>query len=180
MNCWKLCSGLLYSWGSAVLPVLLLWGHFLPQRPFDSFPSPIPTVSLPSFPQQSCRTCLGSSCITALSRRQAENRFIFLQLVLVWWHPIHYTSGVFIFPLRVQCFVFINPKCSLVSSSSHCSHLLRLQYMLFLFSCGPFSCNVTPKYCGTVPERPYPSEASPQDMWRRKFVFSWFRNLQPP
>lgn len=151
MNCWKSCSGLLYSLGSAVLSVLLLWGHFLPQRPFDSFPSPILTVLLPSFPQWICRTCLGSRCITAFSRRQAEIKFIFLCLVLVWWHPIHYTSVVFIFPLRMECFVFINPKCFLVSSIP-VALLLRLQCMLVLFSCGPLCYNVIPKYCGTMPD----------------------------
>lgn len=177
MNCWKSCSGLLYSLGSAVLSVLLLWGHFLPQRPFDSFPSPILTVLLPSFPQWICRTCLGSRCITAFSRRQAEIKFIFLCLVLVWWHPIHYTSVVFIFPLRMECFVFINPKCFLVSSIP-VALLLRLQCMLFLFSCGPLCYNVMPKYCGTMPERLYPSEASPQGMWRRKkIILSWFWNI---
>lgn len=177
MNCWKWCLGLLYGWGSAMHSLLLLLSdHFLPQRPSDSSPSPIPTVLLPSSPQCSCSTCLGSTHISTISRRQAENVYFPALGAVVWMTS--YSSVVFISPLGVQCFALINPKCFLVSSRPCYFHLLGLQYMLFPFSCGPFCCNVTPKYCGMMPERSHPSEVSPQDTWRSKFVFSWFR--KPP
>ena len=92
-----------------------------------------------------------------------------------WWCSIHYISVEFISPLRVQCFVFINPKCFLISASTCC--LLRLHYIVFPFSRAcmwPFLLQCLLQVLWhDIRETPSMIVISSGDV--KKFVFTWFR-----
>jgi len=94
-----------------------------------------------------------------------------------WWCSIHYISVEFISPLRVQCFVFINPKCFLISASTCCFHLLRLHYIVFPFSRAcmwPFLLQCLLQVLWhDIRETPSMIVISSGDV--KKFVFTWFR-----
>lgn len=168
MNCWKWCLGPLHSWGSAMLSLLLLLpDHFLPQSPFDSSPSPMPFF--PAF--LSTVVALAWGAVVSQQNQEDMQRISLLSCTgcCCFGDILFITHLWCLFPLSgCSALSWLIPN---VSFNPCCSHLLRLWYMLFPFSCGPYCCNVTPKYCVTLPERSHHSEASPRDMWRSKFVF---------
>lgn len=80
MNCWKWCLRLLYSWGSAVHSLLLLLSdHFLPQRPFDSSPSPIPQSCFPAF--LSTVVVLAWEAVVSQQYQEAKQRISLLSCI---------------------------------------------------------------------------------------------------
>lgn len=158
MNCWKWCLGLLCTWGSAVLSLLLLSDHFLPQRPSDNFLYPISTVLHPSFLQHSSSTCWEA----VVSRQyQEEKQRISLLFCIRCRHfgDVQFITYLWsLFPLSgcsVLCLLIPNvswfPPVPVVSSD-----FITLCFHSPVPACGPFCCNVSSKCCGMMSEKPHP------------------------